>query len=93
MRPEDVKFVKEIAEQINPAYIGVAGTDSYERNRLLSLLVESEAMREKAEYLREFEKADRGDVRILDHFFDKWGEKIGYTNAQWIAAKKKEWRI
>ena len=93
MTLEDVEFMKEQQDKIDYCPNPINCADCPDRRRFLSLLLESEAMRDKAEYLREFEKADRGDVRILDHFFDKWGEKIGYTNAQWIAAKKKEWRI
>ena len=81
MKQEDVKFVRAIAVKINPVYVDVVGTDSYERSRLLSLLVEAEAMRKKAEFA-----AMCKDPRA------KYSD-AGYSDADWIANQKKEWGI
>lgn len=96
MKPDDLKFVREIRARINPAYAGVAGTESYERNRLLTLLYESEGMRKKAE----FEK-DHHCMRRLIAANDKItvdpprgepciDERHYRSDEQWIAAVRKE---
>ena len=68
MKPEDVEFVRSQASHNRP-----------DIQRLLSLLFESEAMREKAEFWRlRFQRRSPTP------------ERVGWSDADWIDAKKKE---
>ena len=92
MKQEDVKFVRAIAARINPIYESWVGTDSYECSRLLSLLIESEAMRKKAEFEAEHYWDNSG---VTDQCFGCEEEmckdpRAKYSDADWIANQKKE---
>lgn len=79
MKPEDIEFVRKIAAYDYSALTFIG--------RLFFLLIESEAMREKAEFWvkhqgwRENETCRECGMTNLRH---KW------LDADWIAAKKRE---
>ena len=88
MTPEDKEFVREIIPWVK------AEDDRFEKatylkwcNRLLTLLIESEGMRMKAEFCRLHRVASRYCV-VCD--LEKWSEKHNWSDADWIAAARKE---
>ena len=75
MTPEDKQFVREQATHNRP-----------DIQRVLSLLIESEAMREKAEFYH------HPDCTVEQHTFSANREicKHDRTDSDWIEAKTKE---
>ena len=100
MTPEDVEFVKrmnQILSVVPKRYLLRS-----EAKCLISLLIESEAMREKAEFYQQHVELPRLTDMILvcktcitdaDQIYRPDIRHSYATNAQWIAAKKKEWEI
>ena len=98
MKQEDVKFVRAIAARINPIYESWVGTDSYECSRLLSLLIESEAMREKAEFFKWYRESNQRylvlqSFILLPYLTKEQQQHYDWSDADWIANQKKEWGI
>ena len=77
MTPEDKQFVRDAARRIN-------SIDNYIVRRFLGLLIESEAMRKKAEFLL------NPDCPIGVHTFPSSRCKHDWTDANWIEAQRKE---
>ncbi len=80
MKPDDIQFVRETYKRLEPDPMQVLTW--VEGVRLLTLLIESEAMREKAEYWRRDFWHNMTDIN-----------KESWSDADWFAAKKKEWGI
>ena len=98
MKPEDIQFVRE-RYRIALSYVN--GIDQHpavvkgykDELRLLSLLIEAEAMREKAEFERDHPiSATSGWCYgcVKNVCID---ERRRWSDADWIAAKKREWGI
>src|SRR3990167_5763938 len=87
MKPEDVEFIRDEHVKVETCRNPDCETCP-ERSTFLRLLTESEAMREKAEHelMARDQDAHEG---IGWHFCDKCNR----SDADWIAAKKKEWGI
>ena len=84
MKPEDMEFVRSQMNHNRP-----------DIQRLLSLLIESEAMREKAEFEAEH---FWDNSSVTDQCFGCGEEmckdpRAKYSDADWIANQKKEWGI
>jgi len=74
MKPEDMEFVRSQMNHNRP-----------DIQRLLSLLIESEAMREKAWFFT--------TSRNYAYLTKEEQQHYDWSDAEWIVAKKKEWGI
>lgn len=82
MTEDNIRFVKEV--KIRMADCMNEDCESCpDRDRLLTLLIESEAMRDQAEFL-----GSHSDIALHDGC--ACCEKHKWSNSDWIAAKKKE---
>ena len=91
MTEDDIKFVRKIALKINPIYETTIGTDSYERKRLLTLLVEVEAEKDKAE----FYKIHDEDPEDCEYCGDTSCDGSGhcYNDSDWQKAVRERWEL
>ncbi len=90
MNPEDIQFVREQDHKIRHCPNPVDCESCPDRGRLLNLLIESEAMREKAEWKmrhRDCQRTDSGTWYCVGPAVDS---RHDLTDADWIAAKRKE---
>ena len=89
MKPEDVEFIRDEHVKVETCR-NIDCETCPERSTFLRLLTESEAMREKAEFWR-IHRISVGNYCIVCDL--KRNERHFWSDADWIAAKKKEWGI
>ncbi|MDZ4344779.1 MAG: hypothetical protein U1E51_20340 [Candidatus Binatia bacterium] len=106
MTPEDIQFVREmhqgavalmraVSTTVTPIdnFVRQATQEAHIRLRLINLLIESEAMRDKAEF--EAGKRHRVTREInLSRGLQSWDdEHTEWSDSDWIAAVKERWGI
>ena len=98
MDEEEKQFVRE-EYKILQGYLPETGLEKQFRDaelRLLSLLIESEGMRAKAEFWNAHKRTDvLGDCIACENCgrVNTLDERHNWSNSSWIAAVKKEWVI
>ena len=107
MKQEDVEFVRKWWPILHGAHyvdvvVRINGEDKHyeadEWKRLLSLLIESEAMREKAEFFKWYSESNQRylvlqSFILLPYLTKEEQQHYDWSDAEWIVAKKKEWGI
>lgn len=88
MTPDDLEFMREQRRKID-ACPNIDCESCPDRERLLNLLIEAEAMREKAEFWH-IHRVSFGHCVICDL---KRSKHHSWPDTDWIEAKRKEWRI
>ena len=84
MKPEDIEFVRSQTSHNSP-----------DIQRLLSLLIEAEAMREKAEFFKWYSESNQRylvlqSFILLPYLTKEQQQHYDWSDADWIANQKKE---